>query len=191
MKYISFILVLFGFLLSSCKIPEFDSENPPWGTECSQSIGSNPCDFTFKDQNNNDVSLYDYYGKIIILDISAMWCGPCQSAAKEVEEIHQKYGKDVVYLTVLIDDMQFEAPRVVDAKTWADAFGIVGAPVLAGNRDITSHSYDLGWVMSSFPTFFIINRDMEFVLEEVGFRRGRIEEIILDMLAQESDSGAP
>ena len=190
MKYIISFLVLTGLMLGgSCDIPQFDSKNPEWGEDCSQTIGEHPCNFTLRDQNDNEVSLYDFYGKIIILDISAMWCGPCRLAATEVEDLHVKYAENAVYLTVLVEDPSRKEPNARDAKDWADAFGIETAPVLAGSRALTSSSPQLGWPLTAFPNFFIIDKEMIYVQESTGFRRGKIEGIILDILASESDTG--
>ena len=105
MRYISSFFLLTSLILGgSCDIPEFDSKNPGWGIDCSQAIGDHPCNFILKDQNDREVSLYDVYGKIIILDISAMWCGPCRTAASEVEDLQTRYGDDIVYLTLLVED---------------------------------------------------------------------------------------
>jgi thiol-disulfide isomerase/thioredoxin len=189
MKYISSFFLLANLILGgSCDFEGFDSENPGWGEDCSQVIGDHPCNFTLKDQDDKDVSLYDYHGKIIILDISAMWCGPCRSAAVEVEDLQTRYGDDVVYLTLLVEDASRKNPNVRDSKAWADAFGIKSAPVLAGSRELTNSSPQLGWPISVFPSFFIIDKEMIYVKEETGFRRGKIESIILDMLAEEQDA---
>jgi len=188
MRYISSFFLLVSLILGgSCDIPEFDSKNPGWGMDCSQAIGDHPCNFILKDQDDREVSLYDAYGKIIILDISAMWCGPCRTAASEVEDLQTRYGDDIVYLTLLVEDANRKTPNVADAKAWADAFGIESAPVLAGSRDFMSLSPQSGWPVTAFPSFFIINKEMIHVREETGFRRGKIEDIILEMLAEERD----
>ena len=52
----------------------------PW-SECQNSLGHHPCDFELVDQNGTTRSLYEFYGQPIVLDLSAMWCGPCNLAA--------------------------------------------------------------------------------------------------------------
>ena len=64
---------------------------------CSQKIGDHPCDFTLIDQDGKEFNLYDHVGTIIIIDLSAMWCGPCQMAAIEVEDLQGDYGDDMIF----------------------------------------------------------------------------------------------
>src|ERR1035437_9105866 len=41
--------------------------------------------------NSQPLSLYDYQGSIILLDFWAYWCGPCQSAAADIEPNVTRY----------------------------------------------------------------------------------------------------
>ena len=73
--------------------------------DCSQQVGDHPCGFTYADHNGEDIDLDDHHGKIIILDFSAMWCGPCQIAAMGIEDIQKKYGNKIVYVTILVENL--------------------------------------------------------------------------------------
>jgi len=157
--------------------------------DCSQEIGDHPCDFTLMDLNGDEFSLYDHHGKIIILDFSAMWCGPCGMAALEVEDLQKKYGENIVYVTVLIENQSYNPPTKNDLKKWAKHFGIESAPVLAGSRSMTSVDPNKGWHISAWPQFYIIDKNMVLVDGFKGFYPGAIELMIAANL--KGDTGSP
>ena len=150
--------------------------------DCSQQTGDHPCDFSLLDQEGNEFNLYDHHGKIIILDFSAMWCGPCMMAATEVEYLQEKYGDKIIYVTVLIENENGNQPSTDDLKRWADHFGIESSPVLGGSRSLISSDPNAGWPVGGWPQFYIIDQDMVLVQSFKGFSRGLIETIILAYL---------
>jgi thiol-disulfide isomerase/thioredoxin len=152
-----------------------------WDT-CSQKIGDHPCNFTLKDQDGNDVSLYDFYGDTIVIDFSAMWCGPCRAAAAEVQEVKDSYESEgFTYLTVLIETSGGEEPDEEDCKDWADTYGI-SEPVLAGNRDMIDSSSINGWDISGWPTFYFITDDMTLNTNLRGYSSSYIDMLIQDTM---------
>ena len=156
-----------------------------WATweECSQSEGDHPCNFTLKDQHGDDVSLYDFYGSPIILDFSAMWCGPCNMAAIELQETVDKYkDDDLRYITVLIDNSQGDPPTQEELARWATDYGI-SEPVLGGNRDMLNGDASLGWPLGSWPTFVGITSEMEIHLVMTGFSSSLIEYLADETIA--------
>ena len=152
---------------------------------CYVGKGDHPCDFTLIDQHGNEFILYDHIGKYIILDLSAMWCGPCQFAATEVEELQQKYGDDVVYVTILIENQSGNPPTKNNVKDWADIFGIETAPVLGGSRNLISGDVNVGWPLEAWPQFHIIDRNMVLIDSFKGSRAGRMESKIKELLAED------
>ena len=158
-----------------------------WET-CSQEIDDHPCNFSLIDQNDDEFQLYDHYGKIIILDFSAMWCRPCQSAAKEVEQTQDEYSDDIVYVTVLIENEFRDPPMHRDINKWVRVFKIKDAPVLSGNRSMLSPDPASGWPLTAWPHFFIIDKEMILKKSFTGFIEGKVELIILDMLKDDPET---
>lgn len=185
---IAAILSLMYLLLSSVAGCKSDAGPIVDWDDCSQQKGDHPCDFTLMDQDGEEFNLYDHYGKIIILDFSAMWCGPCMMAATEVEDLHKKYGDKIVYVTVLIENENHNPPSKSDLKKWAKHFGIESAPVLGGSRDLMSSNPNKGWPITAWPQFFIIDQNMIILDGFKGFYAGLIEAIIQANL--ESDTGS-
>ncbi len=155
--------------------------------DCSQQIGDHPCDFTLVDQKGNDFNLYDHVGKIIIIDLSAMWCGPCQIAALEVEELQEKYKDDIVYVTILIENTNYNPPTRSNISHWAKSFGIKSAPVLGASRNFISNKPDDGWPLEAWPQFHIINKEMIFVDSFKGWGPGLIESKIQEHILLSSE----
>lgn len=171
-------------MLSSCA-PKFNPDNPPWDS-CYGSSGEHPCDFTLKDQDGNEVRLYDYYGKVIILDFSTMWCGPCISAAKSIDATVAKFGEEnVAYITVLIENSFGKDPDSRDLENWAQKNGITLGPVLGGSREFLINS---DFQVTAWPTFFFIDKNMVLQGGVIGFNTHVIDQNITKLLA-EADTG--
>jgi len=69
-------------------------EPPEFGVnerdDCDQAaIGSSVCDLVLLDQNEEVWRLYDHAGKIIVIDISTVWCYPCQVAGHHAQPIQE------------------------------------------------------------------------------------------------------
>ena len=62
-------------------------------------------DFTLPDLNGNSVSLSDYRGKAVLLNIWATWCPPCVSEMPSMEKLYQNMKEeDFDILAVSIDE---------------------------------------------------------------------------------------
>ena len=84
-------------------------------TECSQKVGDHPCNFSLMDQHGDMVELYDQHGKVIVIDLSTIWCGICNNIATEGDEWVDDYGADnFIWLTILIDNATGDPPTLAD-----------------------------------------------------------------------------
>lgn len=69
------------------------------------SPGNPAPDFTCMDQNGKEVSLSDFKGKVVYMDIWATWCGPCRSEIPSAQKLIDDFdGEDVVFLCVSVDE---------------------------------------------------------------------------------------
>ena len=170
--------------ISMCSGCERDTSSIIDWDNCSQEIGDHPCDFTLIDQDGEEFNLYDHIGKVIIIDLSAMWCAPCRLAALEVEELQQKYKDDIVYVTILIENGNYKPPSKSDVSNWSTSFEIKSAPVLGASRNFISNDPNIGWTLTAWPQFHIIDKDMVLIESFKGFYPGRMEDKIREHLEQ-------
>jgi peroxiredoxin len=99
-------------------------------------------ELTLQDMNGQAVRLADYKGKVILLNVWATWCGPCQLEIPELIETYAKYkDRGVVVLGVSLDDtaqmlrdyapkMHMNYPLLLMQDDFDAAYGpIFGVPV--------------------------------------------------------------
>jgi len=148
----------------------------PWET-CSATIGEHACNFKLVDHHDEPYQLYEHYGeRAVVIDLSAMWCAPCQMAASEVQAVQDQFGDQIVYTTILIENVSGDDPTDIDAKYWAQVFEI-DAPVINSNRDFL-----IDYPLSSWPTFYYVDQDMVIREIHTGFNAFLLEQAINDML---------
>ena len=69
-------------------------------TQPSKSPALKAPDFTVYDKEGNPVKLSDFYGKPIVLNFWASWCGPCRSEMPAFEASYQQLGEQIHFLMV-------------------------------------------------------------------------------------------
>ena len=135
------------FFIVGCTKP---SDPVTWDT-CSQRVGKHPCNFTLKDQNGDDWTLYYEYGTPILIEFSAEWCYWCHQASQGIAQLKESY--NFTHVTILLESRTGEPADQQLAKKWADTFRI-DDPVLHGweNKPV--------WPMSALPSFYMISDKM-------------------------------
>jgi hypothetical protein len=96
------------------------------------------------------IKLSDYYDcdgtrgvNALLIDVSAAWCGACQSEAPEVDQkLAGSWGQEgVKVLTLMIEDEGGSPATVQTAKSWSTSFGLSHVAVAAdpqGTFQVTS-----------------------------------------------------
>jgi peroxiredoxin len=99
-------------------------------------------DFTFPGLDGKKVSLSDYKGKVVLVNIWATWCPPCVDEMPSMEKLYQKFkGENFEILAVSIDEPGLKAvapfmkksgltfPALIDSEgAIKTVYGITGIP---------------------------------------------------------------
>ena len=57
-------------------------------------------DFTVYDTDGNPVNLSDCFGKPIVLNFWASWCGPCKAEMPEFQQVYEELGDQIQFLMI-------------------------------------------------------------------------------------------
>ncbi len=119
------------------------------------SEGSPAPDFNLFDQNQQEVTLNQYVGKVIYLNFWASWCRPCMNKMNKIKPMMSEMeAKGVVFLNVSLD-------RNEDA--WRNAIGSTnfGGVHMLAPGDINSDIAKL-YEIKILPQYYIINQSGNF-----------------------------
>jgi len=114
-------------------------------------VGQPALDFTAEDLNGKKVSLSDFKGKVVLVDVWATWCGPCKAEIPHLKKLEKEmHGKDVVFLSVSVDVEK-------DHQKWKDFVvneGLTGVQVWANGWSDVTKLYDI----KGIPRFMVFDK---------------------------------
>lgn len=71
----------------------------------SYKVGAPAYNFTYPNADGKMVSLTDFKGKLVLVDVWATWCGPCKKEIPSMKALEKLYhGKDIVFMSVSVDE---------------------------------------------------------------------------------------
>ena len=62
--------------------------------------------FTVVDDIGNEITLDSYKGKVVLLNFTATWCGPCWETYTPMDELQKQYQDDLVIISFHMDNMK-------------------------------------------------------------------------------------
>ncbi len=108
-----------------------------------------------KDRNGATFSLESVAGKVVVINYWATWCAPCVAEMPSLNTLYQDFGDKVAFVFVARDEKEkvlaFLSEQEYDLPVYFE-YGKPPAPLQS----------------ASLPTTYILSRDGEIVVEEVG-----------------------
>lgn len=117
--------------------------------------------FTAYDIDGNSINLTDFFGKPIIVNFWASWCGPCKMEMPDFNEAYTTYKDEINFLMINMTDGSRET--VEKASSFITESGYI-FPVYYD----TDYSAAITYSVSSLPTTYFINVKGELVAHARG-----------------------
>ena len=146
--------------------------------ETTQAVVNLAPDFTVTDRDGNTVKLSDFFGKPIVLNFWASWCGPCKYEMPDFEEAYKELGEDVVFLMVNLTDGYSET--VGSAKAFLEEAGYT-FPVYFDTLSEGAMTYQV----YSIPCTYFLDRNGALVTRNVGMITGEALRQGIEMIVAE------
>lgn len=134
-------------------------------------------DFTVYDVSGNPVKLSDYFGKPIVLNFWASWCGPCQMEMPDFQEKYETLDGQVQFLMINMTDGSRET--VTSASEFIKDQGYT-FPVLYDTETDAAAAYSA----NSLPTTYFIDANGYVIARATGAISGDTLQRGIDMITE-------
>lgn len=134
-------------------------------------------DFTVYDVSGNPVKLSNYFGKPIVLNFWASWCGPCQMEMPDFQEKYETLDGQVQFLMINMTDGSRET--VTSASEFIKDQGYT-FPVLYDTETDAAAAYSA----NSLPTTYFIDAKGYVIAQATGAVSGDTLQRGIDMITE-------
>lgn len=132
-------------------------------------------DFTVYDAEGNPVQLSDYFGKPIVVNFWASWCGPCKMEMPDFQEKYLELGDEVYFLMINMTDGQRETVQTASAFLEEQGYTF---PVFFDTQSDAAITYGA----YSLPTTFFIDAEGYAIAQATGAISGQTLQTGIDMI---------
>jgi thiol-disulfide isomerase/thioredoxin len=114
----------------------------------------------FQDDQGHDLTLADFRGRVVLLNLWATWCVPCRKEMPTLDRLQARLGgKDFVVIALSIDRKGIEAVRGFYHEVGVKKLGIYLDPSGKGSHDLA---------IPGLPATLLIDREGREVARKLG-----------------------
>jgi thiol-disulfide isomerase/thioredoxin len=118
-------------------------------------------DFVIYDEEGKEVRLSDFFGKPIVLNFWASWCGPCKMEMPDFNDKYLEMGEEIHFLMINMTDGYRETVDIASTFIQSQGYTFPVYYDTAGNASMTYGVYSL-------PTTFFIDAEGHAIAQAVG-----------------------
>ena len=120
-------------------------------------VGKLAYNFKLPDSTGRLISMKDFKGKVVFIDVWATWCGPCREQFPFLKEIEEEYkdNNDIVFMGISID-------RGKDRQKWLNMMkkeNLHGVQLLDDTGKFFANKYEI----SAIPRFLLISKEGKWI----------------------------
>ena len=116
-------------------------------------VGDSIPAFTLHSTANGTINSADLKGKVVLINIFATWCGPCQREIPHLQKLEEKYhGKDIYFVSISCDN---------NKKAWENRVraGLKGIQLHFVNGDTFMNDY----MIKGIPRFILLDKEGKII----------------------------
>ncbi len=108
-------------------------------------------ELAFEDAAGNPLTLEDFRGKVVVLNLWATWCGPCRKEMPSLDRLQAEYGPEGLYVLPL----SLDRGDLDQIQAFYDEIGIQNLKIYRDPKGAASRA------LSAFglPTTVVLDRD--------------------------------
>jgi thiol-disulfide isomerase/thioredoxin len=140
-------ILQFSLLLTGC----FDQNN---------NITGNAPDFTLISIYGETFTLSDHFGKIILIDLMATWCGPCHLQMPELNDTLNEFGDEILIVSVSVEKSDTSQAVIENFSKYVDRWTFL--------IDNYEENVGLDYEAYAIPKIVLIDKEGNIYYSEAG-----------------------